>query len=91
MWIFDLGHQNNFEKSTSILKFSDKSMQNVGVGFLVIDTWAKWDFEIWPFLWFMEVKVVNLGPIDFQLGYPLISMKMMGKTHFKSISQKKTI
>ena len=64
-------------------------MQNVGVGFLVIDTWAKWDFEIWQFLWFMEVKVVNLGPIDFQLGYPLISMKMMGKTHFKSISQKK--
>ena len=24
-------------------------MENVGVGFLVTETWAKWDFEIWPF------------------------------------------
>ena len=25
-------------------------LKNVGVGFLVNDTWAKWGFEIWP-LW----------------------------------------
>ena len=31
----------------------------------MIDTWAKWDFEIWPFSWFLEAKVVNLGPIEF--------------------------
>ena len=47
-------------------------MENVGgVGFLVIDTWAKLHFEIWPFLWFLEAKMVNLGPINFQLGFPL--------------------
>ena len=23
-----------------------------GVGIFVIDTWPKWCFEIWPFLWF---------------------------------------
>ena len=34
-------------------------------------SWPKWHFEIWPFLWFLEVKVVNLGPIDSQLGLPL--------------------
>ena len=29
------------------------------------------DFEKWPFLCFLEAKVVNLGAIDFQLGLPL--------------------
>ena len=38
---------------------------------MAIGTCAKWHFEIWPFLWFLEAKVVNLGPIDFQLGLPL--------------------
>ena len=37
----------------------------------MIDTWAKWNFEIRPFLWFLEAKVVSLGPIDFQLSLPL--------------------
>ena len=28
-------------------------MENVGgVGIIVIDTWPKCSFEIWPFLWF---------------------------------------
>ena len=31
----------------------------------VIATWAKWDFEMWPFLLSLEDKMVNLGPIDF--------------------------
>ena len=53
-------------------QFQTNSLKNVGgVGFLVIDTWAKWDFEIRPFLWFLEAKVVSLGPIDFQLSLPL--------------------
>ena len=34
-------------------KFQTNSLKNVGgVGILVIDTWPKWRFEIWPFLWF---------------------------------------
>ena len=33
---------------------------------MVIDTWPKWHFETWPFLCFLEDKIVNLGPIDFQ-------------------------
>ena len=37
----------------------------------MIDTWAKWDFEVWPFFGFLESKVVNLGPIDFQLDLSL--------------------
>ena len=44
-----------FAKSifTSILKFSGNFIENVGgVGILAIDTWPKWRFEIWPFLWF---------------------------------------
>ena len=41
------------------------------VGILVIDTWPKWHFKIWPFLWFLEDKIVNLGPIDFKLGVPV--------------------
>ena len=50
----------------------ERSWKNVGgVGFLVIATWAKWDFEKWPLLCFLEAKPVNLGPIVFQLGLPL--------------------
>ena len=36
-----------------IPKASDNLIKNVGgVGIFVIDTWPKWRFEIWPFLWF---------------------------------------
>ena len=35
---------------------------------MVIDTWAKWGFEISHFVY---DKVVNIGPIDFQLSLPL--------------------
>ena len=35
---------------------------------MVIDTWAKCGFEISPFV---DDKVVNMGPIDFQLSLPL--------------------
>ena len=35
---------------------------------MVIDTWLKCHFEIWPFLRFLEDKMVDLGPIDFRLG-----------------------
>ena len=53
----------------------------------MIATWAKWDFEIWHFLWFLEAKIVNLGSIDFHFGLPLISIEMMGKAKLKSMSQ----
>ena len=38
---------------------------------LVIDTSPKWHFEIWQFYYVLETKVVNLGPIDFKLDFPL--------------------
>ena len=35
------------------MDFGLKIIKNVeGVGILVIDTWPKWRFEIWQFLWF---------------------------------------
>ena len=37
----------------------------------MIATWKKWDFEIWPFLCFLEAKMVNLGSIDLQMKLPL--------------------
>ena len=42
---------------------------------MVIETWSKWDF--------VEAKVVNLGPIDFQLGLPLNISGNDGKNKFE--------
>ena len=62
----------NLQNQYLHLKVSTNSWKNVGgVGFLVIDTWAKWDFEIWPFCGLLEAKVINLRLIDFQLGFSL--------------------
>ena len=44
---------------------SYKQIDVGGVGILVIETWPKWRYEIWPFLWFLEGKMVNFGPVDF--------------------------
>ena len=38
---------------------------------MVIATWPKWHFEIWPFFGFLEDKMVNLDQIDFLVGLPL--------------------
>ena len=38
---------------------------------MVIDTWPKWHFAIWPFLWFLGSQMANLGPVDFSLGFHL--------------------
>ena len=56
----------------------------------MIATWAKWHFEMWPFLsFFGGQKMVNLDPVDFHLGLLfIISIEMMGKTILNSISQK---
>ena len=55
-------------------------MKNAGgVGFLVIDTWAKWVLRYGHFC----VKVVNLGPMDFQLGLPLNIKKNEGQNKFE--------
>ena len=50
---------------------------------MAIDTWAKWDFEIWSFLCFLEAKVVNLGPTDFKLGLPFNFNRNDGQNKFK--------
>ena len=55
---------------------------------MVIDTWAKWDFETWPFLWFLEAKMINLTQIDFQLGKLLNIIGNYEQSKLKSISQK---
>ena len=54
----------------------------------MIATCIKWHFDIWPFLWFLEDKIVNLGQIDFLLGVYLNINVMRVKTNFKSISKK---
>ena len=64
-----------FAKSifTSILKVSDKFMIKCSRSRLFGD-WhlGKMGFwDIWPFLCFLESKMVNLGLIDFQLGLSL--------------------
>ena len=46
----------------------------------MMDTWAKWDFEIWPFF---DAKMANLGPVDFQLGLPLIINENEGQKKFE--------
>ena len=56
-------------------KVQKSSLKKVGgVVILVIDTCPKWNFEIWPFLWFLEDEMVNLGPIYFQIDLPLKSL-----------------
>ena len=35
------------------------------------DTLEKTRIEIWPFLWLLEAKIVILGQIDFQFGFPI--------------------
>ena len=35
-------------------KFQTHLLKNVGVGILVIATWPKWHFEIWPFVWYFR-------------------------------------
>ena len=35
---------------------------------MVIDTWSKWDFEIWPLLWFFRGLKCSIWV---QLGLPL--------------------
>ena len=44
----------------------------------------KWDIEIiWPFCGFLDTKVANLGPIDFQLGLPLNINRNEGQNRFE--------
>ena len=50
---------------------------------------GKMDFEIWPFCGFFEAKVVNLGPIDFQLGLPLNINRNDGQNKFEVHISKK--
>ena len=41
------------------------------------------------FCGFLEAKVVNLGPIDLQLGLPInLLLEIMGRANLKSISPK---
>ena len=60
---------------TSILKFSDKSIENVGgVGILVIDLTRLGENGVLRYGHFcgcLEANMVNLGSIYFSLGLPL--------------------
>ena len=51
---------------------------------MVIDTWPRWRFEIW----FLEAKMVNLCPVDFQLSSISLYFSFLFLTHFCSEASK---
>ena len=101
-WLFWFWAQNFFggltQKSAmiSIYKIhnyidSESFMEKCspGVGIFGNHHLGKWNFEIWPFLWyFWRLKWSICVQLTSNLVYPSISMQIRGKTNWNTISQK---